>query len=336
MDDRLSDLFEEREFGDTNLAGADSPENLFDIFEALEDAFDLPCTPVEEAGFSPNTEKMPPLTSQKSSSSSAKHEAETDIEGPPANKKLKTSSTSSSEDAAPDGQQRASHIMVERNRRKQMNENLSILRSLMPSFYIKRADQASIIGGVVNFIKELQQVLRSLEEKKQRKVYSEVLSPRSVSSPRPLPLSPRPPSLSPRPPPLSPIIGLPISPRTPQPASPYNPRMQQLSLPSPKATFHEPPSFDNVKELAANSKSRVADVEVKFAGPNVLLKTTSPRIPGQALKIISTLEDLALEVLHVSISTVDETMLNSFTIKIGIECELSAEDLANEIQQTFF
>lgn len=138
MDDRLSDLFEEREFGDTNLAGADSPGNLFDIFEALEDAFDLPCTPVEEAGFSPNTEKMPPLTSQKSSSSSAKREAETDIEGPPANKKLKSSSTSSSEDAAPDGQQRASHIMVERNRRKQMNENLSILRSLMPSFYIKR------------------------------------------------------------------------------------------------------------------------------------------------------------------------------------------------------
>lgn len=92
--------------------------------------------------------------------------------------------------------------------------------------------------------------------------------------------------------------------------------MQQLSLSSPKATFLEPPSFDNVKELAANSKSRVADVEVKFAGPNVLLKTTSLRIPGQALKIISTLEDLALEVLHVSISTVDETMLNSFTIKV--------------------
>lgn len=170
---------------------------------------------------------------------------------------------------------------------------------------------------MVNFIKELQQVLRSLEEKKQRKVYSEVLSPRPVSSPRPPPLSPRPPPLSPIPPPLSPRIGLPISPRTPQPASPYNPRLQQRhSLPSPKAAFHEPHSFDNVKELATNSKSLVADVEVKFAGPNVLLKTTSPRIPGQPLKIISALEDLALEVLHVSISTVDDTMLNSFTIKV--------------------
>lgn len=38
-----------------------------------------------------------------------------------------------------DGQHRSmSHIAVERNRRKQMNEQLSILRSLMPCFYVKR------------------------------------------------------------------------------------------------------------------------------------------------------------------------------------------------------
>lgn len=37
-----------------------------------------------------------------------------------------------------DGQQKISHIAVERNRRKQMNDNLSVLRSLMPSFYVKR------------------------------------------------------------------------------------------------------------------------------------------------------------------------------------------------------
>ena len=74
---------------------------------------------------------------------------------------------------------------------------------------------------------------------------------------------------------------------------------------------------DNNNELVANSKSEIADVEVKFSGPNVLLKTKSPQIPGQAVKIISALEDLALEILHVSISIVDhETMLNSFTIKV--------------------
>ncbi|KAE8662166.1 Transcription factor SPEECHLESS [Hibiscus syriacus] len=226
-----------------------------------------------------------------------------------------------------DGPQRMSHINVERNRRKQMNEHLAVLRSLMPCFYVKRGDQASIIGGVVDYINELQQVLQSLEAKKQRKVYSEVLSPRLVLSPRTTA------ALSPRKPP--------ISPRTPPPGSPYKPRLQKGYLsPNVASTSLEPSpasstsSVDN-NELVANSKSPIADVEVKFLGPNLVLKTVSPRIPRQALKIISALEELPLEILNVHINTVDENMLNSFTIKIGIECQLSAEELAHQIQQTF-
>ncbi|XP_042048871.1 transcription factor SPEECHLESS-like isoform X2 [Salvia splendens] len=213
--------------------------------------------------------------------------------------------------------QNKSHITVERNRRKQMNDHLSVLRSLMPCFYVKRGDQASIIGGVVDYINELQQVLQSLEAKKQRKAaYNEVLSPRIVSSPRPSPLSPR----------------------TPQPSSPYKPWMHPLPSPvdpSPCNSSTSSSINDAVNELVATSKSPVAQVEVKFSGPNLLLKTVSHRLPGQVLKIISALEELALEILHVSISTVDETMLNSFTIKIGIQCQLSAEELAEQIQQTF-
>ncbi|XP_058096085.1 transcription factor SPEECHLESS-like [Magnolia sinica] len=338
MADSLSDLFEDSGFSDTNLAGADSPENLFSFLESLDGARVVQLTSLEETVFSPkHDDPSTTLVSQKSSASSAVQESETDAEGSPSCKKMKLSSVPCLEEVAPDGQQRISHITVERNRRKQMNEHLSVLRSLMPCFYVKRGDQASIIGGVVDFIKELQQVLQSLEAKKQRKVYSEVLSPRPVSSPRHPSLSPRPPPLSPRPPPLSPRMSLPISPRTPQPTSPYKPsRMQQPYLSPTMNTSHDSSSsFDNVKELAANSKSPVAEVEVKFSGPNVLLKTISHRIPGQALKIIAALEGLSLEILHVTISTIDETMLNSFTIKIGIECELSAEDLAHEIQQTF-
>jgi hypothetical protein len=172
----------------------------------------------------------------------------------------------------------------------------------------------------VDYINELQQVLHSLEAKKQRKVYSEVLSPRlNVSSPRPSPV------LSPRKPPLSPRLNLPISPRTPQPSSPYKPRLQKGYLSPTMATTSLEPSpsssstssiNDNVNELVANSKSSIADVEVKFSGPNLLLKTVSPRIPGQATKIISTLEDLSFEILNVGIKAVDETMLSSFTIKV--------------------
>ncbi|KAK4277520.1 hypothetical protein QN277_015509 [Acacia crassicarpa] len=237
------------------------------------------------------------------------------------NKRQKLSESSSEEP-------KISHITVERNRRKQMNEHLSVLRSLMPCFYVKRGDQASIIGGVVEYINELQQLLQSLEAKKQRKVYNEVLSPRPVSSPRPSPRVM---------PPVSPRLNLPISPGTPQPGSPYKPQQPRLSTslePSPTSSASSSIN-DNINDLIANSKSSIADVEVKFSGPHVLLKTLSPPIPGQALKIISALEDLALEILQVTITTAEQGVLNSFTIKIGVECQLSAEDLAQQVQQTF-
>ncbi|CAA6661043.1 unnamed protein product [Spirodela intermedia] len=277
----LSDLF-------------DGSENLFSMLESLEDDRGSLLSPLEEV-FSPR------------GSSSA------DLEAPASRKRMRMGDYAAAAIAvAGEGQMRMSHITVERNRRKQMNEHLSVLKSLMPCFYVKRGDQASIIGGVVEYIKELQQVLQSLEAKKQRKVYSEVLSP-------------RPPKDKP-----------PHQPRTPQPGSPYKPRVQQSYLsPSISPSLEPSAVFDGATDLSANSRSPVANVEVKFLGPNVLLKTISPRISGQALRIVAVLERLALEILQVDINTVDDTMLNSFTIKIGIECELSAEDLANEVQQTF-
>ncbi|CAL0319327.1 unnamed protein product [Lupinus luteus] len=65
--------------------------------------------------------------------------------------------------------QRMTHIAVERNRRKQMNEYLTVLRSLMPLSYVQRGDQASIIGGAINFVKELEQHLQSMEGQKKIK-----------------------------------------------------------------------------------------------------------------------------------------------------------------------
>lgn len=181
----------------------------------------------------------------------------------------------------------------------------------------------------MDYINELQQILQSLEAKKQRKVYSEtLLSPRPVLSPRPLPLSPR------SKPPLSPRLNLPISPRTPTPTSPYRPRFIQaqhvggvgaaahynstLSTPSPTSSSSSSSIIESLNELSANSRSSIADVEVKFSGPNLVLKTVSPRIPGQVTKIISVLEEMSLQILQVNINSVDQTMVNSFTIKVNL------------------
>ncbi|XP_071706812.1 transcription factor SPEECHLESS-like [Rutidosis leptorrhynchoides] len=348
----LADFFDSYadQFSDTNFIspGPASSGDIFSMLEVLEGVsgeFSSSMAPLEVDR---------PLVSQKSNSSCSglqelmeSAEMETINYSSKRMKRQKTSLVEESGVSSSDGQPKVSHIAVERNRRKQMNEHLTVLRSLMPCFYVKRADQASIIGGVVDYITELQQVLQSLEAKKQRKVYmSEVLSPRSSQ-------------VSPRKPPLSPRPLLPISPRTPQPVSPpYSARLQQplvassnyiqssASLSSSMANMI-PPLLDpspstssstsdiNANELGANSKSSIADVEVKFSGSNLLLKTVSPRLPGQATKIVSVLENLSLEILKAGINTVDETMVNSFIIKIGIECQLSADDLVQQIQHTF-
>lgn len=133
-----------------------------------------------------------------------------------------------------------------------------------------KGDQASIIAGVIEFIKELHLVLQSLEAKKRRKS----LSPSPGPSPRPLQLSPTP---------ESPFI-----------------------------------THNTFKELGACCNSPVADVEARISGSNVMLKTISKRIPGQVVKIINVLEKLSFEILHLNISTMQETVLYSFVIKVII------------------
>ncbi|KAM0927012.1 hypothetical protein ACQ4PT_003139 [Festuca glaucescens] len=66
--------------------------------------------------------------------------------------------------------QRRNHIAVERNRRRQMNDYLAVLRSAMPPSYAQRGDQASIVAGAINFVKELEQLLQSLEAEKRRRL----------------------------------------------------------------------------------------------------------------------------------------------------------------------
>ena len=100
----------------------------------------------------------------------------------------------------------------------------------------------------MDYIKELQQVLQSLEAKKQRKAYTD-----QVLSPRP----PLPPLKST--PPISPRPSVPISPRTPPPGpgSPYKVRMQPpLPLPlSPPGSAYASPARTPTREPSPASSS---------------------------------------------------------------------------------
>ncbi|KAK9664558.1 hypothetical protein RND81_14G051400 [Saponaria officinalis] len=213
--------------------------------------------------------------------------------------------------------QRMTHIAVERNRRKQMNEHLRVLRSLMPSSYVQRGDQASIIGGAIEFVRELEQLLQCLESQKRRRLYGDQPGP-----PPPQPPSPSTTGLVPQQNPL----GFPNQTRDGE---------QQL-----RVMDHQSDSIGGgggllLQEECAESKSCIADIEVKVLGFDALIKILSRRRHGQLIKAIAALEDLQLTILHTNITTIEHTVLYSFNVKVASETRFTAEDIANSVQQIF-
>ncbi|MFS7924365.1 putative transcription factor bHLH family [Helianthus anomalus] len=206
------------------------------------------------------------------------------------NKRKRTRTIKTSEEVE---SQRMTHIAVERNRRKQMNQHLRVLRSLMPGSYVQRGDQASIIGGAIEFVRELEQLLQCLESQKRRRLYGD--TPRAVGDS----------------------------------SSALLPVMQQNP---PVAMFYAPPD-DQIKEDMAECKSGVADVEVRLLGFDAMIKILCSRRPGQLIKTIAALEDLQFDILHTNVTTIEQTVLYSFNVKVASEARSSAEEIANSVQQ---
>ncbi|KAF9666099.1 hypothetical protein SADUNF_Sadunf16G0193500 [Salix dunnii] len=191
--------------------------------------------------------------------------------------------------------QRMTHIAVERNRRKQMNEHLRVLRSLMPGSYVQRGDQASIIGGAIEFVRELEQLLQCLESQKRRRLMED--SSLAIQQPAQTAFFP------------------------------------PMPLPNDQMKFVD---FETgLREETAENKSCLADVEVKLLGFDAMIKILSRRRPGQLIKAIAALEDLQLSILHTNITTIDQTVLYSFNVKIASDSRFTAENIASSVQQIF-
>ncbi|KAL6620776.1 hypothetical protein ACP70R_035915 [Stipagrostis hirtigluma subsp. patula] len=215
--------------------------------------------------------------------------------------------------------QRMTHIAVERNRRRQMNEYLRILRSLMPGSYVQRGDQASIIGGAIEFIRELEQLIQCLESQKRRRLYGG-----SGDAPRPVvdaagAVAPTSTQQQPQqaPPPFFP-------PTLPFPAVSGDGAAKILDLDAGGA---------GAREEVAENKSCLADIEVRALGADAMIKILSRRRPGQLIKTIAALEDMQMSILHTNITTIEQTVLYSFNVKIAGEARFSAEDIAGAVHQ---
>jgi len=70
-------------------------------------------------------------------------------------------------------------------------------------------------------------------------------------------------------------------------------------------------------EETAESKSSIADVEVKMSGFNALIKILSRRRPSQLIKVIADLEHLHFTILHTNITTIEQTVLYSFNVQVN-------------------
>ncbi|CAI9116222.1 OLC1v1017317C1 [Oldenlandia corymbosa var. corymbosa] len=224
----------------------------------------------------------------------------------PASGKRKRQRTRASKNKEELENQRMTHIAVERNRRKQMNDYLAVIRSLMPPSYVQRGDQASIIGGAINFVKELEQYLQSLEAQK-RTIYpinnndddqqqQQQMEENGVV-----------------PPIFADFFTFPQYSTTPSSSSSSSAQPNNShptsNIPAPPADGHEKP---NKKRSTA-----FADIEVSMAESHANLKILSKKRPRQLLKIVSGLQCLWFTILHLNVTTTfDQRVLYSISVKV--------------------
>ncbi|KAJ0802520.1 putative transcription factor bHLH family [Helianthus annuus] len=191
--------------------------------------------------------------------------------------------------------QRVTHIAVERNRRKQMNHHLAVLRSLLPESYIQRGDQASIVGGAIEFVKELEHHLQSLEAQKflltqQQNQSATILEHNSNFS-------------------------------TKECEIPKVPLYFHKLFSNPQYTWSQVPNKNT-----SNSKQTLADIEVNLVQTHASLQILSRKRLTHLSKFISFLQSCNLSILHLNIITLDPLVLYSISLKVEEECWLNSAD----------
>uniref|UniRef100_A0A0A9HWF1 BHLH domain-containing protein n=1 Tax=Arundo donax TaxID=35708 RepID=A0A0A9HWF1_ARUDO len=171
-----------------------------------------------------------------------------------------------------------------------MNEYLAVLRSVMPPSYSQRGDQASIVAGAINFVKELEQLLQSLEAQKRSLQRSEA--------------------------PAAPFAVFFTFPQ-------YSASATGVGGAGDSAS-----SGGNQSGGGGCAPRRgVADIEVAVAESHANVKVLAPRRPRQLLRMVVSLQCLGLTVLHLNVTTTaDHLAFYSFSLKMEDECRLSSVD----------
>ncbi|GJN33732.1 hypothetical protein PR202_gb22355 [Eleusine coracana subsp. coracana] len=225
--------------------------------------------------------------------SSVGQEAQPAVEMAPPSGRRKRQRTRAVKNKEEAESQRMTHIAVERNRRKQMNEYLAALRCLMPPAYAQRGDQASIVGGAINFVKELEQLLQSLEAHKRSRHRPADGDATAFGDFFTFPQY----SMS--------AVAAPASAPT-------------------DATVHDGVTAE--PEEPGSKPSTVAEVEATMVESHANLRVLSRRRPRQLLRLVMGLQGHRLNVLHLNMTSSGHMVLYSFSLKVEDDCQLTCVD----------
>ncbi|CAL4912992.1 unnamed protein product [Urochloa decumbens] len=211
--------------------------------------------------------------------------------------------------------QRMTHIAVERNRRRQMNEYLAVLRSLMPPSYAHRGDQASIVGGAINYVRELEQLLQSLEVQKSIKNRDIPGTDAGTTSP------------------FAGFFSFPQYSTTSPAHGCSSSSTTSLGSSSNATTTNSGASGGSGAE--SGRPAAVADIEVTMVEGHASLKVLARRRPKQLLKLVAGLHQLRIPPLHLNMTTtVDAMVLYTFSLKVEDDSKMgSVEDIATAVHE---
>lgn len=179
------------------------------------------------------------------------------------------------------------------------NENFYLFLFLFcSSFWLLQGDQASIIGGAINFVKELEQQVHLLSAQTNvinNPFPSHVLPNNNIISSSSFPHH---------------FFAFPSS--SPSSSSSSS-SSSSLDDSSSAAVMTSNNSNNNPNTLIQSS---IGDIEVSMVDSHANLKITCKKLPKQLLKIVSGLHSLHLTVLHLNVSTTHQFVLYSFSLKV--------------------
>ncbi|CAI9095334.1 OLC1v1031264C1 [Oldenlandia corymbosa var. corymbosa] len=211
--------------------------------------------------------------------------------------------------------QRMTHIAVERNRRKQMNEHLAVLRSLMPESYVQRGDQASIVGGAIEFVKELEHHLQALEAHKiqlmqQQPTGGGVGANDTATA-------------------AASCVTATTTSSTPFAQFFAYPQFTCSSSSSSSSSTASSSAGQMPMKFTSSSKAAIADIEVTLIETHANVRILSRRRVRQLSRLVTGLQSMCLSILHLNVTTLDPLVLYSISAKVEEGCLLnSADDIA--------